>query len=83
MAWLALAWDGTGDGPAARADVVADPVGSAEMSVLASAEIAPGQESVVMEFDVPALAFNGQFRVVGLGGPGFAVRRGVVLEELG
>jgi hypothetical protein len=36
-----------------------------------------------MEFDVPALAFNGQFRVVGLGGPGFAVRRGVVLEELG
>ncbi len=80
---LDLAWHGTGDGPAARADVVADPVGSAEMSVLASAEIAPGQESCVMEFDVPALAFNGQFRVVGLGGPGFAVRRGVVLEELG
>jgi hypothetical protein len=72
-----LAWEGGGTAPAAVADVA---VGEAAR-VLARAEIRPGETACELAFEIPALEFAGQFRIASLGGPGFAVRRGVVLEE--
>lgn len=72
-----LEWHGEGGAPAAVADVA---VGE-EARPLARAEIRPGETSCDLAFDVAALEFAGQFRIASLGGPGFAVRRGVVLEE--
>jgi hypothetical protein len=73
---LDLAWHGDGTEPAAVADVA---VGE-DARLIARAELRPGQDSCTMEFEIPALEFAGQFRVTSLGGPAFAVRRGVGLD---
>jgi len=70
---LDLAWHGDGTEPAAMADVA---VGE-DARVIARAEIRPGETCCTLDFEIKALEFAGQFRVASLGGPGFAVRRGV------
>lgn len=75
-----IAFDIAADPATRGAFAVCDVCAGADATVLQSREVTPGMREAVLEIELDALAFGGQFRCISTRG-GFAVRRRIRLQE--